>query len=804
MVLCQKILTDDQPHGVVSGTADFEASSAANASGDQGVEPFAQTDADVSTCGGGGPGMVDPAAAYCGELGYSYGIATADDGQHGICAFPDGSECDAWGFLEGKCGQDYSYCARQGYGQITKADGKDPFSREYSVCVDGQREVGPVTQLMRLVEKATTGTVFVEQTPAPAGEGQAVTLLSSFDWRNYNGQNWVTSVKDQGMCGSCWAFSAVGAVEADYNVGWNDPNLDLDLSEEYLVSDCDSNSESGTCCGGWNHWALAFIRDTGISDESCLPYVDGSGCSCSAGICDTNCTYRTGASCSDRVCSDRCSDWASRLRTIAAAEPVAASQSQIKQAIVDQGPVSVCLNMSGAFDGQNVFRCADDTFVDHCVVVVGYDDASGYWIAKNSWGTSFGESGYFKVGYGECAIENYVYYAVPQPQPCPPGQYRLSMQVWPPGAGTTSPSANIDQCYASGTTVPIQAYEASGWDFAHWSGDCSGTNPSTSVQMNSNKTCTAKFAQPPSISGTVTDAATGEPLSNICVYASGTSYGQSGQTDSSGYYRVDALRSGDYKVQFYDCQYPATYLSEYYNNKSDWNSADVVSVTLGLETGGIDAALRVCPDAGGDGVCDMEDDDDDNDGWKDDEEVPGGGGAGAGDTVGSNPLNINSTPEVCDGVDNDGNQGIDEGFPDTNTDGKADCHDNAFDADGDGIGNASDDNDDSWWEDGGSWHNDMFPDAHENYLGTDKDVACSTAGGPDNDPFDCYVDGEAGLFDLMKFHEAPQAYGTDLSMGDVGYKRRLDLFGPDGNIDLFDLMQYFAFGQYGKDCPYGL
>jgi C1A family cysteine protease len=93
----------------------------------------------------------------------------------------------------------------------------------------------------------------------------------SFDWRSYGGQNWMTSVKNQGSCGSCWAFSAVGVVEAVYNIATGDPGLDLNLSEEYLVSDCLSGHN---CCGGSMGTALSFFRDQGVPDEACLPYVD--------------------------------------------------------------------------------------------------------------------------------------------------------------------------------------------------------------------------------------------------------------------------------------------------------------------------------------------------------------------------------------------------------------------------------------------------------------------------------------------------------------------------------------------------
>ena len=362
-------------------------------------------------CSGNAPGMSNPAAVYCQELGYEYEVVGTDEGQSGTCIFPDGSTCNEWSFLQGKCGQGYSYCARQGYGSITKTDGKNPLSREYTVCVRGQEKVGAATELMGLSEEATRGSLPVEQSSSPPEEEvSAVSVPSSFDWRNYGGQNWMTPVKNQGQCGSCWAFSAVGAVEAMYNIGTNNPNLDLDLSEEYLVSDCLSGN---SCCGGWMATALTFVRDQGIPDEACLPYVDGSSCTCSGGSCNSNCTYRTGGRCSDATCSGRCSGWQTRLRTIDAVGSVSAGQ--IKQSVVDNGPLTVAMGVGssygGYFDGQGIYRCTSDSGINHGVVIVGYNDAGGYWIVKNSWGSGWNGDGYFKVGYGECAIEQYAVYA---------------------------------------------------------------------------------------------------------------------------------------------------------------------------------------------------------------------------------------------------------------------------------------------------------------------------------------------------------------------------------------------------------
>ena len=379
-----------------------------------GFDPYpAATEAGPAGCDGSAPGMANPAAVYCDELGYQYRIVGGAEGQRGVCAFPDGSECDEWGFLVGKCGQSYSYCARQGYGLATKTDGKNPFSAEYSVCIHDKEEIGAASELMRLSEKASTGSRPVEQIPILSdGEVSTEALPASFDWRDKDGNDWMTSVKDQGYCGSCWAFSAVGTVEAMYNIEQDNPDLDLDLSEEYLVSDC--YADDFGCCGGLHDAALEFIRAEGVPDEACLPYVDGgeTGCRCAGATCDsTLCTYPSGDSCSDRTCSDRCSDWQARLTRISAETIVPANL--IRENLVARGPLSAAMGIGyaygGHFDG-DIYRCDDDFGQDHAVVIAGYDDAGGYWIVKNSWGTSWppsppGGNGYFKVGYGECTIE---------------------------------------------------------------------------------------------------------------------------------------------------------------------------------------------------------------------------------------------------------------------------------------------------------------------------------------------------------------------------------------------------------------
>lgn len=355
-------------------------------------------------------GMANPAAVYCTEMGYEYRVIDEPSGQRGICIFPDGNQCDAWAFLQGKCGQSYSYCEKCGYYTQTASDGKNPFSREYAVCVskEGNR-IGSVTELIALNKKVTKASIRSEDL-ADEVVGKQSSLNSqippSFDWRDYQGHDWMTPVKDQGGCGSCWAFGAVGVLEAMHNIWSNDPDLDLDLSEQYLVSDC---CFQGNCCGGSQETALRFICIYGVPDEDCLPYVDGTGCTCSEYTCDENCENRADGSCSDMACSDRCSDWQNRLVKIDSAKYLASGQVDIKEYLSEKGPLVSTMGMGvgvGYWDG-DIYRCTDDDRTNHVVVIVGYDEAGRYWIVRNSYGTGFGDNGYFKLGYGECGIESY-------------------------------------------------------------------------------------------------------------------------------------------------------------------------------------------------------------------------------------------------------------------------------------------------------------------------------------------------------------------------------------------------------------
>jgi hypothetical protein len=205
---------------------------------------------------------------------------------------------------------------------------------------------------------------------------------ASWDWRDYGK---VTPVKNQGSCGSCWAFGMLGSYEAILAI--NDQGLN-NLSEQFLVR---CNSYGYGCNGGW--WCYDDMYD-GIPLESCYPYTatDGS--------CNYSCTLYFPVE-----------DW-----FYVGSSSGVPSTSELKQAIYDHGPISVAVYVNSAFQNYTggIFNSCANYSPNHAVVLVGWDDSGGYWIMKNSWGSGWGEEGYMRITYGCSRIGYAASYAIPE------------------------------------------------------------------------------------------------------------------------------------------------------------------------------------------------------------------------------------------------------------------------------------------------------------------------------------------------------------------------------------------------------
>jgi C1A family cysteine protease len=217
-------------------------------------------------------------------------------------------------------------------------------------------------------------------------------LPDSFDWRNVNNTNWVTSVKNQGSCGSCTAFGTLGALESVVQIEL-EQIINIDLSEAHLYYCNGGDCDRGLAISD----AAQYVAKSGVSDELCYPYTTNDG-----------------------ACNKKASNWKDRV--IKATKGTARGVSGIKSAIYQYGPVVTAFDVYEDFDyySEGIYEhVSGNRRGGHAVTIVGWDDDPGYWICKNSWGDGWGEKnpysdnnekGYFRIIYNNCDIGRDTHY----------------------------------------------------------------------------------------------------------------------------------------------------------------------------------------------------------------------------------------------------------------------------------------------------------------------------------------------------------------------------------------------------------
>jgi PKD repeat protein len=230
-----------------------------------------------------------------------------------------------------------------------------------------------------------------------------------FSWRDYQGRDWTTPAKDQGKIGTCPVFAALAALESVINIRDENAELDVDLSEQYVIS-C-LPSAGSAISGGVAFQVFKYIMDTspegnfynGIIPESCFPYQGKDGV----------------------PCSDKCIDWVDHLIPIHGygfwiPNGSPEDRQRIKTQILEKGPVVAGIFATRLFMLWGIFfhnpsyvysTLKETSGTNHAVLLVGWKDDpnvmnGGYWIAKNSWGTQWGYDGFFNIAYGCLGIDN--------------------------------------------------------------------------------------------------------------------------------------------------------------------------------------------------------------------------------------------------------------------------------------------------------------------------------------------------------------------------------------------------------------
>lgn len=208
-------------------------------------------------------------------------------------------------------------------------------------------------------------------------------LPETFNWKDKGA---VSSVKNQGSCGSCWAFATVANLEGLYYLNKNEM---IDMSPQLLV-DCDTLDSA--CQGGLMEYSFTWLQSNCMESEKDYPYKG----------------YKTACKLDKEKCLDfKVTGYKKLGSSTETWSPV--DEKEIKEFLVQTGPLAIAVNADllqyyseGIIDADKT-EC-DPEGLNHAVTIVGYgkENDTEYWIVKNSWGEDWGEEGYFRMKYGDC------------------------------------------------------------------------------------------------------------------------------------------------------------------------------------------------------------------------------------------------------------------------------------------------------------------------------------------------------------------------------------------------------------------
>lgn len=229
-------------------------------------------------------------------------------------------------------------------------------------------------------------------------------LPRAFDLRSCPG-DYTTPVKDQGECGSCTSFAVAAALEGTAAYTRRVPGLNLDLSEAHLFFGYEAQRPGEEKGGAWPDEVFGDCAASGVTFEDYWPYrEDGSG--------SLN------------------PNWPNRVAYAERIVDLTRDPAAIKHHLYGYGPVATCMVIYDDFfhyTGGVYRRTTEQSSGGHAVALIGWDDEQGCWIAKNSWGTNWGEGGFFRIAYGEAYLEDY-----PDPRPTTFGCTGVALRAWLP------------------------------------------------------------------------------------------------------------------------------------------------------------------------------------------------------------------------------------------------------------------------------------------------------------------------------------------------------------------------------------